>query len=162
MPLPVDATSIGLETFVLAVASVKITDMLRSYLKKSIETVINFDDNEENPDLQMMLDSLFHVEAWHAEKHRLMDELASALPADDSMSGSNKFPVVGKCKAESDDIFTVTLLGKKIRVNFAMEFETACEIDDKIGSSYNDVARVDILLIITESLIHLVTKAADD
>ncbi len=145
-----------------ATASFKVNDILRSYLKKSIETVIKFDDIEDKPDLQMIVDSLFHLEVWHAEKCWLMDELASTFPADDSMSSTNKLPVVGKYRVELDDKFTVTLLDKSIRGNSTLEFETACEIDEKIGSSFNEVARVDILLMITESLIHRVTIVAVD
>jgi hypothetical protein len=158
----VDATSKGLETFVFAIASFKGNDILRSYLKKSMETVIKFNDIEDKPDLQMIVDSLFHFEAWHAEKCWLMDELASTFPADDSMRNTNKLPVVGKNRVKLDDKFTVTLLDNSIRGNITLEFETACEIDENIGSSYNDVTRVDILLMITESLIHLVTIVAVD
>ena len=52
------------------------------------------------PDLQMMLDSLFQSDAREAETPRLMQELASMVPADDKVNDKNKVPVVGKSESK--------------------------------------------------------------
>ena len=129
MPLPLDGSSKCLEVFGLVIAGEKVTKVLRSNLQTSIDSVSADVGRKSAPDLQIILVSLFHVEAEQAEKLRMMRGVESRIPADDNINDKYTVPVDGKFKNKSDDPSTFKLLDSEVWTKVKLNFDTMFDIE---------------------------------